>query len=271
MRLAAQPQPDSGVGRSVAPRIEVALWLALLAAFSPVIAEFLRGLGSDFAPRTSLLSPLLLTLCLLRGRGVRGASGRDGLALLAAGGALELAGLFAGAWTIALLGLPVAFAGMARLLGRPSLPVALLGFGIAPVPDSVLSFHSPVPESTLLAGVCALVRGLGAELSCTGPTAIANTHVLELYGADVGLPLAVVLTELGWFAALWQGLDWRSALRRALLFASATVVIQPLALAVALVVLAAGSEDLARGWLEHGPWLGCTAATFLWLRASRAR
>jgi hypothetical protein len=75
--------------------------------------------------------------------------------------------------------------------------------------------------------------------------------------------LAPVLAQLGWFLALRDGANGLRALRRALAIAAAVVVVQPLAIALALGLLVVSSGDLARAWLSHGVWLTCTAGVLL--------
>ena len=60
---------------------------------------------------------------------------------------------------------------------------------------------------------------------------------------------AGVLGELGWYSEIGVRTRWLLALRKAILSASATLVIQPVAVGLAVVMLWAGAADAARSWL----------------------
>ena len=245
-------------------RSDLVLWLALLAGFSPVLVDYraLRGLvrAAEHARRPGSDRDLRVA-----GHGHdRDEPRRAGLALIAAGLLLELVGIALRIWTFAWLGLPVAVLGMALWLGTPSWRIAVLAFGLVPIPESIRAAHTPAPETALLSGACAAWQALGVAFSCTGPVArIADRH-LELGPDDVGWTLAPLLAQLGWFVAVNDGASGRRALRSAFAFAAAAVVVQPLAVGVALGLLAVSSEAVARAWLSPGVWLGCTAGVLLW-------
>lgn len=240
------------------------LWLALLAGFSPAIAEFVRGFEGRSSPPSTLLAPVLMAVCGWRGTAIADEPRRAGVALIAAGLLLELVGIASRIWTVTWLGFPVAVVGMALCLGRPSWRVAVLAFGLVPVPVSVEIAFTPTPETALLSGACAAWRALGLAFTCTGPVAHLGDRHLELEPGDVGWTLAAVLAQLGWFLAVRDGASGPRALRRALAFAAAAVVVVPLAIGLALGLLAVSSADVARAWLSHGVWLGCTVGALLW-------
>jgi hypothetical protein len=250
------------------------LWLALLAGFLPVIAEYARGFGAHYSPASTLLAPVLIALCVWHGRAGVQEPRRIGAALIAAGLLLELAGLAARTWTVAWLGFPVAVVGMALWLGRPSWRVAVLAFGLVPIPVALQVTLSPTLESALLSAACTLWRGVGLDFSCSGPDAQLGEHRLGLGAEDVGWILAPVLAQLGWFVGVCEGASTGRALRRALAFGAATLLVQPLAIAIALGLLAVSTPVVARAWLSQGVWLLCAAVVLLWSmrgEASRAR
>ena len=244
-------------------RTELALWLALLAGFSPVLVQFAR-LEAWFAPPSTLVAPVLIAICLWRGIVPSEEPRRAGASLIAAGLLLELIGIALHIWTLAWLGFPVAVLGMALWLGRPSWKVAVLAFGLVPIPESFRAIGTPAPESALLAGACAVWRALGVVFSCTGPVARLGDRPLELVPDDVGWTLAPLLAQLGWFLAVSERASTPRALRSALSFAAATIAVAPLSIALALGLLAASSEATARVWLTHGLWFGCFAAALFW-------
>jgi hypothetical protein len=241
----------------------VTLWLALLAGFSPVLVQFVRY-EAWFAPPSTLVAPVLFVVSLWRGRVPDEPPRRAGAALIAAGLALELVGIALRTWTIAWLGFPVAVIGLALWLGRPSWRIAVLALGLVAVPESLRAAATPAPETALLSGTCAVWRALGVAFSCTGPVARLGERHLELASDDVGWTLAPLLAQLGWFGAVNAGHGTARALRSALAFAAATLAISPLAIAVALGLVAAGSPSAARAWLTPGVWLSCSAAVLCW-------
>ena len=188
---------------------------------------------------------------------------RAGGALIAAGLVFELLGILLRTWTLEWLGFPIAVTGLALWLGRPSWRVAVLAFGLVPVPVSLETAGTPVPESALLSGACAIWQLVGLALSCTGPVARLGPRHLELGYGDVGWTLAWLLAQLGWFRAVILGEGGARALRSAITCAAAALVVQPLAIVVSLGLFALGSEMLARAWLSPGVWLGCATGIIL--------
>jgi len=252
-------------------RSELLLWLALFAAFSPVLAELAGSLRAGFIPWTLIVGPALLAILMLRGIGRAGTRSAAGPPLLVLGVLLQLLGIFAATWSLARLGLATAVVGLALYLGGPSLRVALLALGVVPVPVTLVNLYSPRAESLLLGAVCAPAQAVGLAVSCTGPVAEIGGERLELLGRDVGLPLAVVLAELGWYAGLVSGISWRRSVGRAGRFAAAVLVIQPAAVALALFFLATRGDAAARLWLDTGVAATCTLAVLLWSGATPRR
>jgi hypothetical protein len=252
-------------------RSDLVLWLALLAGFSPVLFEFAASEAS-FHPVTAFVAPLLIAICAWRGVAVADEPRRSGLALIAAGLLLELLGIALRTWTLMWLGLPVAVVGMALWIGRPTWRVAALAFGLVPVPVSLIILFTPAAESAILRMACGLWRAVGVSISCTGPIARVAGRSLDLVPADAGWTLAALLAQLGWFAAVSRGASGGHALRTALLYASAALVLQPLAVALAVGLFAAFSADAARAWLSTGLFIACTATALFWPgRAAPAR
>jgi hypothetical protein len=249
-------------------RSELLLGSALVAGFSPALAVFARGFADGTSPASTLLAPVLIAICLRRRIAPAEAPRAAGVALIGVGLLLELAGIALDAWTIEWLGFPIAFVGLALWLGRPSWRVAVLAFGLVPVPVSLEAAFTPAPEAALLSGACAGWRAVGIALSCVGPVAHEGVRTLELRFQDAGFALAWVLAQLGWFVAVCRGADAARALRSALAGAAGALVVQPLAIAVAVGLFVAGSAPAARAWLSPGVWIACAAGA-LWL-ASRS-
>jgi hypothetical protein len=250
-------------------RTEIALWLALFAGFSPVILQFVR-FEAWYAPSSTLAAPALIAISLWKGIVQAEPPRRAGAALIAAGLMLEVLGVALRVWTVAWLGLPVAVIGMALWLGRPSWRIAVLALGLVPIPESIRGAYTPAAETAVLGGACAAWRALGVAFSCTGPVARLGDRHLELLADDAGWTLAPLLGQLGWFLAVSRGSTGRSALLSSMAFASVTVLLQPLAIALALGLLMLSSEEVARTWVSEGLWIGCAGVAVLWsLRAAR--
>jgi hypothetical protein len=253
-------------------RSELALWLALGAGFSPALAQFARGFADTSSPPTTLLAPVLIAVCLWRRVAPAQEPRAAGAALIAVGLFCELAGIAVQAWTLEWLGFPIAVTGMALWLGRPSWRVAVLAFGLVPVPVSLEGAFTPAPETALLSAACAGWRAIGLALSCVGPVAHLGERHLELGYRDAGFTLAWVLAQLAWFVAVCRGAAGVRALRAALAGAAAALIVQPLAVAVAVGLFAAGSARAALAWLAPGVWIACAAAALgLTLRSGTLR
>jgi hypothetical protein len=256
------------------PGAELVLWLALLVGFLPVLAEYLRGFAARYSPASTLLAPVLIALCFWHGKAGEQEPRRIGAMWIAAGLLLELTGLAARTFTVAWLGFPVAVLGMALWLGSPSWRVAVLAFGLVPPPVSLQLTFSPTLETALLSAACAVWRSVGLAVSCSGPEAQLGAHRLGLGAEHVGWILVPVFVQLGWFVAICAESSTGRALRTALAFGVAALVVQPLAIVIALGLLAVSTPVVAGGWLSHGVWLlgaACVLVGSMRSRASRAR
>jgi len=254
----------------VHPRRTALLWTALGLGFAPVLVDLARNLREDPRDACTLLAPLLLAAAWWRRRGERDPSHADGLLLLSLAVGLELAGLAGGAMSLARLGLPLAVLGMARWCGAPPLAVALLALGVVPVPQSVLALTSPQAEAWHAALAAGLLGRLGADVAAVGPTLRGAGAFVHLGAADSGLLLAIVGVELGWFSAVARRRGAGSALRAALLTGLVGLALQPVAVALAAALVAAGRGDAAGAWLAQGAWASL-ALLFLGVQLARRR
>jgi hypothetical protein len=230
-----------------------------------VLAQFVR-FEAWHAPTSTLVAPLFIGICLWRGQVPPEPPRRAGTALIVAGLLLELIGIALRIWTVAWIGFPVAVLGMALWRGRPSWKIAVLAFGLVPIPESIRGIHTPTPETAVLSAACSAWRAVGVAFSCTGPVARFGDRRLELGPDDIGWTLAPLLAQLGWFLAVTGRGSAPRALLTALGFAAAALVIAPIAIAAALGLLALGSEAVARAWLAPGLWVACVCAALLWSR-----
>jgi hypothetical protein len=177
--------------------------------------------------------------------------------------AIQFVGIASDAAFIGRLGLALAVVGMARWLGSPKLSVALLTFGAIPVPMAIISYTSPALESLWAGAATQFVQFLSGEVSVSGPLFRSAAGRLELMGSDGGLPLLIVLAELGWYSGVRLGLPGRALLGRAALGAVLAAPIQLMGVTIAVILLQLGFADLARVWLDLGLWLG-VAACIVW-------
>lgn len=232
--------------------------LALGVAFSPVLVGLKQSVIEDPGHRSVLLAPLAIGSLLLHGSGPERALARPrtGLALIAAGVALELVGLATGTSVVARLGLPLAFSGLALRTGRPDPRIAVLAFGLVPIPDFVKLLSSPLAEigfAELLARIGSL---LGAPIEARGPILASKGMSLALVPSDAGFVTAALLAEWGAYRAIRSGADLVGIGLGALRGALGALIVQPLLGGAAVGLLVLGFPALARSFLYHGVVLG---------------
>ena len=252
------------MGSDSSRRIRSSLsWIALGVAFLPVLAGLVHHFIGVPNQRSFLLAPVLLLLCAWRGPSQAVARHRDGLLLLLVAVALQFLGIASDVAVIGRLSLALAVVGMARWHGSPKLSVALLAFGAIPVPVAILAYTTPSLESLWAGAAVQFVQLLGGEVGVSGPLFRSSAGRLELMETDGGLPLLTVLVALGWYSGVRQGLSCGALLGRVALGAVLAAPIQLIGVTIAVFLLTFGFEDVARVWLNHGPWLG-VAVCVVW-------
>src|SRR5262245_30971925 len=152
--------------RAPSPGRDALLAAALVLALAPVFEEIARHVAMN--PWTSYVLGMVPFCVLAFARAERTAPRRDGLLWIAAALALELLGLLAGPAQIGRLGVPLAAIGLARLLGRPALPGALLACWLVPIPNALLRAASPELERFFLDVAARLAGLLGADPVVSG-------------------------------------------------------------------------------------------------------
>jgi hypothetical protein len=267
---ASAPASDAAPGAKVGTqqrefRWNLALWLAAATAFSPVLVDLASSLRETDASWSILLAPVLLLLCVLRGPRRVARPAPDGRILLASALILEVLGIASGSWSIARLGLPFAVIGLSRLVGRPPLLVALLSFGAVPPPTSILHLTTPWAESAFAAFAALVGSAMGAPLAASGPLLRDPDAQLELAFNHSGLPLAVVLAQLGWYAAIRRGRGARGTVAGALVGGALAVPLQALGVLVAAMALWSGQPAWGRIWLDWGMGVLCAVAMVTWV------
>lgn len=250
-------------------------WLALGAAFSPVLAGIVR----DIPPKGSQAAPLVAAALLALAAGARAplagpapaGSRRGALGCLALGIALELFGLATDAVTVARAGLPFGVLGLAAWLGAPRRDVALLSLWLVPLPVSLLSITSPELESLWGRLAAAPLQAFGLPVEGAGALLRAGDTVLSLGPADGGGATAHLLACLGWYRGLAAGSGWRAAARSALGWALAAPVVQLGAMLLALVVLQSEGREAGLLALRVAPALVLVGLALAWPQPAARR
>lgn len=273
-----EAHPPGAEPSARAERVRVAaLWVALGAALSPALVELGAHLQAE--PRTRyvvvpfglLLLALGSDLSKVRPRSSLPASGTVlGLALLAGGLLVELAGWVAGPPQLARLSLPLAVLGMACVTGVPRAKAALLALWLVPVPAAALRIPSPALESGL-AQVAALPFTLLTDLRFDGRAFVAETGRLWLEPAYGGLPLAALFAAIAWAAAARQGRAWTQAIRATAIAGALAFPVQILGLAAGAGLLLLATPDAGRFWLDHGLWMFAAAGALVLAHRSTRR
>lgn len=218
-------------------------WTALVVALSPAIADALR-LGVDrWWGRPALWMAAVAIGCVATAPHATPALGaatrRAGIALVALGVAAALLATAGGMVRLGRPAVPIAVLGMAWILGRPDpRRAALFFFAVAP------------PR--------ALMEALPGLHTWVGP-AWADAP-------DGGLPLLWLWAGMGVWAGVRRGDAPAAILRRGALFGLAALPVQGAGLAAAAGLERAGHPDAARWLLSHALWIGSALGLWGWIR-----
>jgi Transmembrane exosortase (Exosortase_EpsH) len=246
---------------------ELVLWGALGAAFSASWVDLVQHWMDEPWARPAVLFLALFLVTAARDRRPQ-APRRGGAVLVAAGLGLSLIAFGGSLSRLGRPGIPLGIIGMAQALGRPSLPTSLLALWIIPPPFTLSEALSPGLERGLarLAASAAEAWGLAAVL---GPRSLEIAGAtLEIRRMDGGVPLAIYLAGVGWWGAVQAGGGVREALYAAARTAPWGFVAQALALCLAFALLAFGAPNAARTVLDHDTW-PILALALYWVRPVR--
>jgi hypothetical protein len=247
------------------------LWMAALVAVSPVLSELARSLFEIDGSPSILLAPGLVALLAWRAGLPRGDRHPTGALLAGLGLVLVWAGLFAEIPSLARLGLPAVAVGTALATGWPAFPVALLACWMVPPPTSVLVQFSPWLEAAVAGVAASPLHAMGLAVEPSGPVIRVGAERVELTAFQSGIPMAMLLAELAWYAVLRRG---RAFWRGVATAAGCALLALPVQVAVALVaiaVLAAAEPRSARLWLDFGGPLTVAVAGLAWIEWSASR
>jgi hypothetical protein len=251
---------------------EILLWSALTLALSPVLRDLgAHAIEHPWAGYSAVFLVLLVLAARLQPQSQK--PKLDGYLLLTAGLLVELVGIGGGIDRLARPALPLGVLGLARLLGRPPLAVALLALGMVPLPTFVLRPVAGMVGPALASLTAMTCTALGLSLRAHGATLAGVSGIIELGDGDTGVPLAVLLAGLGWYAGLRRApvdlppLNPQSLLRQclctALRWAPWAVPSQVGAVLAAGTVLALGGLGFSRILLSCGVWILTTAVGLL--------
>jgi hypothetical protein len=236
-----------------------ALWLGLLAAFSPTLLDLAQHMAENPWARYAALFPFLFARCALREPGQL-QERRDGYLWIGLGMGLELFGILAAAIRIGRVGLALATIGLCRRFAFASSPALVLIALAVPLPSAVLQWASPPgAESALLSAASGVPGALGLEIEISGTRALYGAQELTLEYFDSGVGLIPLIAGLSWYHSLMFGIPTRTALVRATAAALLAIPVQIAAIALALLTLPLGTAAIGRLALTHAPWMGLAA------------
>jgi hypothetical protein len=262
---------NKGGSRRERQALQGLLWVALAICFSPVLVDLARHFAAEPWAMYALLFPPLLAWCVLCER-PDASSARTGAALLVIGLLVELVAVGGGVVRLGRLGLPLAVIGMSRAFGLLSARAALLSAWWVPLPHAVISLPSPALETAWLHVAAWPLHLVGADLAVEGSSVGAGAGELTLSASEGGLPLAALLSGLGWYASVRLGEGFWRCVQRAAIWALIAFPLQVAALGLAMAGLVLGVPSDLLQLLLRLVWIPAAAAGLLFGgRCIRAR
>jgi hypothetical protein len=244
---------SGGLASAGAPARRSAAWMAAALAFalSPILVDLVAHVADQPWARYALVFPPLALWRLRRAAPTARAPGL-GWTLVGAALVLELVTVGGGVPRFGRPAIPLAVAGLCRALGLAGWAPILLACWVVPAPHA-LSAQLPLPD-IFAELAAALVGGVALEPG-TPPRLLAAAGTLVLRPHHGGVPLAALLSGLGWLAGLRVGGGLAGCARRAALLGLAALPVALLSVLLAAAVLAAGSPRAASWTLEGMPWV----------------
>lgn len=254
-----------------APRADFWLWLGLALAFSPAILDLAAHWRDEAWARSSVLALYFVA---------RGSEGRpadpprrlQGFAFLAAGLLVQMGALAAGPESLARVGLALGLLGLALLLGRPPLRLALLFLALVPVPFALQRALDPLLRAPLETAAAAVASGLGPATEAAALGLSQGERFLRIHPPDLGLPLMALLAAAAWACASRLQVAPGRALGASIAAGAAGGFgIQLAGLVAAALLLASLGEEPARRFLEQAPPLFAAVLAVGGLELTRRR
>jgi hypothetical protein len=253
---------------AASPREAAWLWAGLVLAFSPALAELASHWRAEPWARYSALGLWLLPRSATA-LAERAPGRREGLLLVLAGLVLEVFAAAAGPAKLGRPGLVLGVLGMARALGHPPLRAAALAVFLVPVPAALARLPEPLLRPLLEQPAAVLASALGAAVEAR-PLGIARGEaLLRVYPHDLGVPLAALFAGAAFATRVVRG---ASAPRALLAAGGASLLALPAQLAallVAALLLDSRGAEVARRWLDDGPWLLAAVGALVVFEAAR--
>ena len=245
-KMRALTRNEESLGTAFAER-SWPLWLALGAAFSPVLVDTGQHLVANPWARYALWFPLLFVRCARVDR--RGARPLAGMVLIVSGLAIELA---------------AAFAGVIRW-GRPGAAIGAIGLTLWQGSGSwrsrvLLFFAVPLPAFLVKAA-----RDWADPLVAWTVDAFCGSEACAMLGADLvrdgqilltvdrsWLSSSALLAGLAWYHAILTGRRSTSALTASAFAAVLAWPLHALVLGLGIVLADLGAHAMAQTWADHG-------------------
>jgi hypothetical protein len=227
--------------------------LALLVAFSPVLAELAEHLRDESWARYALVFVPLFALVLRAEPSIP--ARRDGLVLLGLALAFELFCLAGNTTRLARPAFALAIVGLCRSFGLARARTSLLAFWLVPVPWVLLKLTSPGLERFWIEAAAALVNALGGAVEVQRSVVHGVAGSFAVRASDSGGIPVVMLAGLGWYAGLRCRATLRGCVQRALTWGALGLPAQAVGSAIAVSTLAVGHAGLGRAILDPGIWL----------------
>lgn len=249
----------------------VLLWVVLLFAFSPVVADLFSHLAQNAWARGSIV---FLPLAWFAAQQLPTPAGpvRWGFALLGLGLAIEVFAVGGDLLRLGRVGLGLAAVGLIGVRGWASLPAASLLLFAIPLPHALAEIASPTLEVTWGRLGVGLAQTFGLDLVRNGTVlSTPSGAILELGAVDGGVVLGSVAAGLAWFVAAAARRSMIACAGSSLLGFVAGVVGQGLIVALMGFGLGLGvPAALAATSLEQlVPGLAVLGASAVWVRARR--
>ncbi len=210
---------------------QLAIWIGLLVAFSPVLLDLSAHVQEHPWARTSLIFPWLLWVAARRTHSqpdgpTPATAGRMDWTLVFLGLAIELVAIAGGSLRFGRVGLALAAYGLCRAFYSLRPEVAALLVWVLPIPRTLIDFVSPGLETIWGQVVAAVVPGVSLQTFDRFPVLASTSAHLPLSAIDGGIALAYGLAGLGWFRMVSRGGGFRQALFGSLRWAMLAIPVQ---------------------------------------------
>jgi hypothetical protein len=277
-RGAAPTAPDTGERQHVtdserkSTALELGLWVALLAAFSPTLTNLGSHWWEQAWPRYSLIFIPLLVWCVRCEQASEEpprAWRRFGVSLLALSLLMQLVATSGAMPALGRPALALAIIGLLLFRGLTSARCALLALWIIPMPNLVSTRLAGVAcANALYRAVGSLLSPLGLDLEIESEWIRSGTNELQIAPETGGLLMLSLILGLAWYRMLRTGNGVGSMIRDLVPMLLAGAAVQLAAVAAASITLVSGRADTAQAILDLA-WLIPAVAVVAWTETGR--